>query len=321
MLLTPEPALGVGLADALGAGEALHDGGRRLRAREPRVHDGDVDAGRAELVGEILRHRGHGHVAHRPDGRPCRAGRRARDVDDAAPPAAAHVRRDRLRAAEIAEHLHVHVVPEELLGDVGQLGRGRLAGRHRGAVDEDVDAAQGVDRPLCTIAVTDSPEPVSTTTGTMRRPVSAASSPAVASRRSRRGPRSRRRIPRRRALAPPPCRYLDSLPSRWRACPSARDPSPHRGPSGVLTRRNAAMRHVSRSVRRRRESAPGRPPSALFERSESAPGRPRSALFEAQRVGAGPPTFGIVRAQRVGAGPPTFGIVRAQRVGAAEAPQ
>ena len=82
-------------------------------------------------------------------------------------------RGDGLGAAQVAEHLDVHVVPEQLGGDVGQLRRRRLPERLGGAVDEDVDAAERRRRAAATIARTDSSSPVSTTIGMTARPVAA----------------------------------------------------------------------------------------------------------------------------------------------------
>ena len=95
------------------------------------------------------------------------------DVDDPPPALVDHQRGDGLGAAQVAEHLDVHVLPEQLAGDLGQLRRRRLAERLGGAVDEDVDAAQrgvGRRRPC---ARTDASSPVSTTIGVTVRPVAA----------------------------------------------------------------------------------------------------------------------------------------------------
>jgi hypothetical protein len=54
---------------------------------------------------------------------------------------AAHVRRDRLDAAEVADHLGVEVGEQRLRVGVRHVVA-HQAGRRRGAVDEDVDAAQ-----------------------------------------------------------------------------------------------------------------------------------------------------------------------------------
>ena len=100
-------------------------------------------------------------------------------------PLRAHVRRDRLGAAEVAEHLHVHVVPEERRSVMSaSFGGGAWPAGIAGAVDEDVDAAQRVDgaRHHCLDRV--APSPCRRRRARHRRPVSPASSPAVASRRS-----------------------------------------------------------------------------------------------------------------------------------------
>jgi hypothetical protein len=112
---------------------------RGLGARHPRVYDGDVDAPAAELVGEVLRHRCDGDVAHGADDRPCLPRCQAADVDDPPPPTLSHLRRERAGAAEVPPHLHVDLALEVVVGER------RARGRRRRRVDEDVHPAELLD--------------------------------------------------------------------------------------------------------------------------------------------------------------------------------
>ena len=107
------------------------------------MHDGHVDAGRAEFVGEHLGQRGDRDITYGPDDAPARTCGQARDVDDAPPTVGDHERRDFASAAQVAHHLHVDVVVKGFVGDLSQLGRdSRPAARAGRVVDEDVDAAE-----------------------------------------------------------------------------------------------------------------------------------------------------------------------------------
>lgn len=111
------------------------------------MDDRDVHAFRPELVGQVLRHRCHRDIAHRPDRRAGAAGSKTADADDAAPAGGDHTGCDRLRAAQVAHHLHVDVGPEGIRGDLGQGWRPGLAARRRRAVDQDVYSAHQIPCP------------------------------------------------------------------------------------------------------------------------------------------------------------------------------
>jgi hypothetical protein len=119
---------------------------RRLGTGQPGVDGVHVDAGRAQLVGQVLGHRRHGHVADGSDDRPGAEGGQPADADDPAPAGLDHARRHRLGTPQVAHHLDVHIRPERIAGDLGQRQRRRLPGRPSGAVDQDVDAAKPVPR-------------------------------------------------------------------------------------------------------------------------------------------------------------------------------
>ena len=61
-------------------------------------------------------------------------------------PRGSHMRSRLARGTKIAHHLDVHVVPEQVVGDLGQLWRRCLAARLGRGVDQDVEAAERCDR-------------------------------------------------------------------------------------------------------------------------------------------------------------------------------
>ncbi len=106
----------------------------------------DADGGNAvgrKLVGEVLGERGDGDVAHGADDGAGRARGEPADVDDAARLLLDHVGRHLARHAQVAQHLDVHVGPEVLVGDLAEHGGLGLPADLRGAVDENIDAAEG----------------------------------------------------------------------------------------------------------------------------------------------------------------------------------
>ena len=124
-------------AGALGTGRA-------------RVDDVDVDAVRAQLVGERLGHVHERQIAHAAVGARV-AGRHPADVYDTPPALFAHDGRHRLGAAHVTHHLGVQVGEQVLVAGVVQAAAYQAA-RIGGIVHEDVDPAElghrGVHQPL-----------------------------------------------------------------------------------------------------------------------------------------------------------------------------
>jgi len=110
------------------------------------MDDGDVDACRAQLVGEGLGQRRDGDVADGPGWRARAARGQAADIDDPAPALSGHVGRGGPGAAQVAKDLGVKGGEQVGVGQVGQGPGGAGAGRLGGVVDQDVDAAQLVGR-------------------------------------------------------------------------------------------------------------------------------------------------------------------------------
>ncbi len=148
----------VGLADAAdgGAGlDALEQGGvfpQGLREVGPDQAGGDAvdaDAGGAELDGEVADELHVGGLRDVVGAEPGVAAQAAdaRDDDDRAVLALAHPGRDAAREPQVGEHVVVHDLGEDLVGEAEQRAEVRVA---RGVADQDVDAAplrqRGVDQ-------------------------------------------------------------------------------------------------------------------------------------------------------------------------------
>ena len=118
-----------------------HQRRRALGARQSRMHDRDLDPLGPEFVGQVLGHRGHGHVAHAAHRIAGTARGQATDIHDTAPAFVLHGGRHFARAAQVTHHLGIHFGMEKRAGDLAELRRGGKTGRLRRRIDQDVDAA------------------------------------------------------------------------------------------------------------------------------------------------------------------------------------